>query len=124
MPSSLFETVLVPTDFSRPANETLHLLAGMPGIGEVVLLHVIRKVEGDQAARERTVSEVETGLDRALSPLERAGVPVQTLIHFGRPCREICGAATDEQVGMIMMSRYGKMEVIPKLIIPSVLSME
>ncbi|MDD4254890.1 MAG: universal stress protein [Methanofollis sp.] len=84
----------------------------MPGIGEFVLLHVIRKVEGDQAAWERTVREVETGLERARSPLERAGVPVRTLIRFGRPCREICDAATDEQVGMIMMSRYGKMDYL------------
>lgn len=108
----IFSKVLFSTDFSRPANETLHLLAGMPGIGEVVLLHVIRNREREQAAQERTLREIEIQLDRARSPLERAGIPVRTLIRFGRPCREICDAATDEQVGMIVMSRYGKMDYL------------
>jgi nucleotide-binding universal stress UspA family protein/GNAT superfamily N-acetyltransferase len=111
-PQDVFSKVLFPTDFSRPARETLHLLAGTPGIGEVVLLHVIRMVEGDQAARVRSVREAETKLDLARSPLERAGVPVRKLIRFGSPCREICGAAADEKVGMVVMSRYGRMDYL------------
>ena len=37
----IFDRVLVPTDFSRPARNTLECVAEIPGVKEVILLHVI-----------------------------------------------------------------------------------
>jgi nucleotide-binding universal stress UspA family protein/GNAT superfamily N-acetyltransferase len=111
----IFSKIIFPTDFSRPANETLQILTKTPGIGEVILLHVIRKVEGDSAAMERTVHEIETRLDRTRTALELSGINVRTVIRFGKPCQQICAAATDEQASMIMMSRYGKMDYLRQI---------
>lgn len=41
MPRSMFEKVLIPTDFSKYASRVVECAAEIPGVKEVVLLNVV-----------------------------------------------------------------------------------
>jgi len=44
----LFSKVLVPTDFSRSADDALAFIKTIPGIKEIVLLHVVSRAESEK----------------------------------------------------------------------------
>jgi nucleotide-binding universal stress UspA family protein len=39
----MFEKIIFPTDFSKPARTELHCITSIPGIREIILLHVIKQ---------------------------------------------------------------------------------
>ena len=45
---TLFSKVLVPTDFSRSAGEASAFVKTIPGIREIIFLHVVNRVESDK----------------------------------------------------------------------------
>ncbi len=74
-PSSrkLFSNVLVPTDFSRHASDAWGFLKTIPGIQEIVLLHVINRAESQQDI-EGLGKAAETRLENMKKELIDAGV--------------------------------------------------
>jgi hypothetical protein len=61
---SLFSRILFPLDFSRPANEALKAVGRIGGVYEIILLHVVRKIE-EEGRMNLVVREVEKRLSDA-----------------------------------------------------------
>ena len=113
---NIFAKILFPLDFSKPAKDALSYIAMLDGISEVILLHVIRKIER-QESMNLHVREVEMRLSDAREILRktRPDVRVKLMVRFGNPFQQICRVSSDEQVSLIMMSRFGKMDYIKKI---------
>ena len=118
--TQLFSRVLCPVDFSRPSRETLTMLGKIPQVSELVLLHVIQSAE-DREELERRIEEAEEGLKDLRDELqqERRGLRVRILFEFGMPAEKICERAAEEDVSLIVLSRFGKRDYIRKIPIGS-----
>ncbi len=108
--------ILFPLDFSKPAKGALSYLAVLDGVAEVILLHVIRKIER-QENLNLGVREVEKRLLEAREILRKTHpeVRVKMMVRFGNPSQQICRVSAEEQVSLIMMSRFGKMDYLKKI---------
>jgi nucleotide-binding universal stress UspA family protein len=99
--------VLCPTDFSTFSDQAIKTVAGIPGIGSIVLVHVISKGE----------TEDEIGVNEALAHknleewkefLGKKGISATSIVRTGNPTAEINRVAEEEDVSLICMSSYGK----------------
>jgi nucleotide-binding universal stress UspA family protein len=107
---NLFSCVLVPVDFSKPSEQTLTLVKGIPTAGRVILLHVVNNGKSDtmdasiksevQAARER--------LEIIRNNLAAAGIPAEVRACAGYAPDEINAAAERDNVTLILMSPHGE----------------
>jgi nucleotide-binding universal stress UspA family protein/GNAT superfamily N-acetyltransferase len=113
---ALFAKILFPLDFSKPAKDALAYLETLEGSSEVILLHVIRKIERQESMNLR-VREVEKRLSEARETLRKnhPDLRVKLMIRFGSPFQQICRVSSEEQVSLIMMSRFGKMDYLQKI---------
>jgi len=112
----LFSRILFPLDFSRPANEALKAVGRIGGVSEIILLHVIRKIE-EEDRMNLVEREVEKRLSDAREKI-KADCPeirVKMMVRFGDPTGQIATVADEEEVTLVMMSRYGKMDYIRKV---------
>jgi nucleotide-binding universal stress UspA family protein len=112
----LFSRILFPLDFSRPANEALNAVGRIGGISEIILLHVVRKVENEDRMN-LVAREVEKRLLDAREKIKAdcPEISVTMMIRFGDPTNQIALVADEEEVTLVMMSRYGKMDYIRKV---------
>lgn len=112
----LFSRILFPLDFSRPANEALGSVGGIGGVFEIILLHVIRKIEGKDRMN-LVVREVEKRLSDAREKIkaDHPDIRVKMMVRFGDPTSQIAAVADEEEVSLVMMSRFGKMDYIRKV---------
>lgn len=109
----MFERVLFPTDFSEHAKRALDCVAGLPEIGEVILLHV---ADTEKTGRERWVEDaIEKTVTRSLEEeknfLEKSGVAVKTMIKqpkSGSVGPTIVETSIKEHASVIVMSARGK----------------
>jgi nucleotide-binding universal stress UspA family protein len=113
---NIFSKILFPIDFSRPAKDALAQAGHIEGIREIILLHVIRKIEKEESMNLQ-VREVEKRLADAREDIKKIcpDVRVKMMVRFGDPLRQICTVAGEENVTLIMMSRYGKMDYIRQI---------
>jgi len=113
---ALFAKILFPLDFSKPAKDALACVEKLDGISEIILLHVIRKIER-QEIMNLHVSEVEKRLSDARETLRKnhPEIRVKQMVRFGSPFQQICRVSAEEQVSLIMMSRFGKMDYLQKI---------
>ena len=113
---ALFAKILFPLDFSKPAKDALACIETLDGSSEVILLHVIRKIER-QESMNLHVREVEKRLSDAREVIrkKRPEIRVKMMIRFGSPFQQICRVSSEEQVTLIMMSRFGKMDYLQKI---------
>jgi nucleotide-binding universal stress UspA family protein len=102
----LFSKVLVPTDFSRSARDASAFVKTIPGIKEIVLLHVVHRVEKQP--------EIEVYIKKALTRLEDmkkeyigSDIDGTVLIRVGDPTEMILSVAEEENVSLIAMSAFG-----------------
>jgi len=102
----LFSKVLAPTDFSNPAGDVLSLVKTIPGINEVILLHVVNRAES-QTGIEVSVTEAQSRLENIKKEFMGAGVEVKIHVRVGDPTEMILSLAEDEDVSLIAMSAYG-----------------
>ncbi len=103
----IFSQVLIPIDFSEPAQKTLPLIKDIEGLGVVHLLHVVTKGETHEEI-ESNVSEATKKLEKIKTDLTGAGLTVKIHIRLGRPADEIVGLADREDISLILMSSHGK----------------
>ncbi len=105
--STIFAKVLVPTDFSEPAEAAISVIKGIPKIGEIVLLHVVSKGETKEAidANVQSATEKLNGLSQDLSA---GGMKVTTRVVVGSPVEMIDSIAREEEVSLIAISSAGK----------------
>jgi len=109
--------ILLPTDFSDYARMTARLVSGIPGAGEVILLHVL---DGESASSRAWLGGQETASPREYAErslreeeeqLKLAGIPVRVelITSDGRdPVAVILGLARREAVDLIMIGARGK----------------
>jgi len=113
----MFEKVLLPTDFSGYAHRTLDYLKEIPGIKEVILLHVTEEVRSDGKAWIAGQDSLSPS-DHAWKSLQKEreyleGNEIPSLVKMvGREKGDIAGAilayAEKEDVSLIMMGARGK----------------
>lgn len=103
---TLFSKVLVPTDFSPSAHDAFSFIRTLPGIREIVLLHVVNKAES-QPEIEAAVTDAKTRLAAMKQECKAAGIPARVHICVGDPTETILSVAEDDDVSLILMSAYG-----------------
>jgi len=102
----LFSKVLVPTDFSRSASDASAFVKTIPGIKEIVLLHVVHQVES-QPEIEVYIKEAQTRLEDMKKEYIDSGIEGTLLIRVGDPTEMILSVAEEENVSLIAMSAFG-----------------
>jgi len=108
----MYEKVLIPTDFSKHTNPVLECVGEIPGVKEVVLLHI---VSGDPLARVWSpgdeVKEAKAKLEELKKPLEDSGLKVKVMALPASENEEyevIRDVADEENVSLIVMGARGK----------------
>ncbi len=103
---NIFSTVLCPVDFSKPSREAIEFMKRLDAVEEVVLVHVISSAESKEEL-DSAVQNAERRLGHLKAELEREDRTVKTFVRFGNPCQEIADLAEEEDVSLILISRYG-----------------
>jgi len=103
---TLFSRILVPTDFSKPAGDTLSLVAALPGIQEIFLLHVISSA-GSTKELDELVAENRARLDETAKDLSRSGISATPRIRIGDPETMILSVANEDAASLIVMNAFG-----------------
>lgn len=116
MEAPLFFRILFPLDFSRPAHDALKFVGELEGVSEIILLHVIRKIETEERMNF-ILREVEKRLADAREKIKEAhpDIRVKMMVRYGDPTRQIVIVADEERVSLIMMARFGKRDYIRKV---------
>jgi nucleotide-binding universal stress UspA family protein len=105
-PMILFR-VLCPVDFSLYSDRSIALAGATPGIGEVILLHVVSQGE-TEAEIEDAVQKAKVQIEAIRSSLAAQGIEVRTIVRTGNPTFEITRIADEEDASVIWMSSHGK----------------
>jgi nucleotide-binding universal stress UspA family protein len=103
----ILSKVLIPTDFSQPAEAAFSAIRGMKGVGEIVLLHVVSKGE----SKEEIEAEVNHAAERLKCICQEpgiGGVKVTPRVAVGNPTEVIRSMAEEEDVSMIALSSVGE----------------
>jgi nucleotide-binding universal stress UspA family protein len=103
---SLFSRILLPTDFSPSARDTLSFIKTIPSMKEVILLHVVNRVES-QPEIEAIVQEAQTRLAEMEKDLIGSGIAVKHHVRVGDPTEMTLSVAKEDNVSLIAMSAYG-----------------
>jgi nucleotide-binding universal stress UspA family protein len=123
----MFNKVLFPTDFSANAHKTLECIGEIPGVKEVVLLHVVAVPSGVFDSKHGwiqgpQVEDAKLRLEEHKEHLESLGLDVKTkvdVITEGDISQSILGTADKEKVSLIVMNSHGK-SLIKGLLLGSV----
>ncbi len=118
---TVFERILVPTDFSDGSEAAWRLAESVARAvtAELVLLHVFVEAplyaEGGPMSTDKTRgfymaarAWVEQELKKWTAPVRAGGLVAREIIRVGAPHREIVGAATDEQASLIVIGTHGR----------------
>ena len=103
----VFAKVLVPTDFSQPAEAALSFVKGIGNLGEVVLLHVVSKGESKEEI-DAMVEDATKKLNDIAMELGKGGLKITPKVVVGSPVELIRSMAEEEDVSLIAMSSVGK----------------
>jgi nucleotide-binding universal stress UspA family protein len=103
----IFFRVLCPVDFSMYSDRSIALAGATPGIGEVILLHVVSQGE-TEAEIEDAVQKAKGQIEEIRSSLAAQGIKVRTIVRTGNPLLEITRIADEEDASVIWMSSHGK----------------
>lgn len=103
----VFAKVLVPTDFSQPAEAAMSFVKDIGNIGEVVLLHVVSKGESKEEI-DAKVEDSKKKLNDIAVELGKGGMKVTTKVAVGSPVELIKSMAEEEDVSLIALSSVGK----------------
>ncbi len=103
----IFSKVLLPTDFSEPAEKTISFMKEIKDIKEMVLLNVVSKGETEEEI-EKNINEAKSKFGEIREMLSEAGFNVKDHVRVGNPPEEIISTAEDEDVSLIAISPYGK----------------
>jgi len=102
----LFSNVLVPTDFSTPAEDALSVIKTLEGIKKVTFLHVVSRAES-KTEIDAYVTDAQARLTVLQQDLATAGITSNTHIRVGDPTEMILSVAEEEGVSLIAMNAHG-----------------
>jgi nucleotide-binding universal stress UspA family protein len=101
-----FQNILIPTDFSGSAEQTVQhaLTLAAREQAQILLLHVLPGMAGPGPEDRRQATA-----EQWLQELARqASVPVHTLVVWGDPAAEICRVAQERQSDLIAISTHSR----------------
>jgi len=109
----VFEKVLFATDFSEYTQKTLECIGEIPGIQEVVLLHIVDATHPSKRGWTHGphIENARILMDKQKASLEKLGLKVNTkvdVITAGDVPREILRTADREKVSLIVMGARGR----------------
>jgi len=117
VPRKLFSRLLVPSDFSRSAGDASAFIKKIPGIKEIVLLHVVNQAESEQDI-EIHIKTAEAGLVEMKKEFMDTGADIRLHVGPGDPTEMILSVADEEDVSLIALSAFG-VDRIPDLVLGS-----
>jgi len=103
----ILSRVLCPTDFSEYSGKAITLASRMPGIRDLILLHIVSQGETEVEIAD-ALQKAETRLGEIRDGLAAKGICVRTIVKTGSPAHEITRIADEEDVSVIWMNSYGK----------------
>ena len=105
----MFEKVLFATDFSDYSEKMTDCIGEVPGVKEIVLLHVIdpKRFGYWEASQETLVKKAKLLLDEKKRFFRSAGKTVKALVAVGIPPKEILRVADAECVSLIAIGAKG-----------------
>lgn len=103
----ILSKVLIPTDFSQPAEAALTAVRKMLGVGEIVLLHAVSSGESKEEI-EAEVNKATEKLSSISQELRKGGMKVTPRVAVGIPTEVIRSIAEEEDVSMIAISSAGE----------------
>ncbi len=99
----VFCRVLCPVDFSPHADHALAIAATTPGIGEIILLHVVSRNEsGDETAE--IADQAQIRLADLRHNLAEQNIRARTIVRAGAPAAVIMDVAEEEDASVIWIS--------------------
>lgn len=109
----MFENVLFPTDFSEYAQKTLGCIGEIPGVKEVVLLHIVDATHPSKRGWTHGphIENARILMEEKKMFLENLSLKVKTkvdVITDGDVAREILVTADKEKVSLIVMGARGR----------------
>jgi len=102
----LFSRILVPTDFSGPADDVVSVLKTCTGIQTVTLLNVVSHAETPKEIDE-AVTQATARLAVLQQDFAAAGIVANTCIRVGDPTEMILSVANEDDVTLIAMNAHG-----------------
>jgi nucleotide-binding universal stress UspA family protein len=102
----LFSKVLVPTDFSNSASDAVAFVKKIPGIKEIVLLHVVSRAESEKDI-EVYLKTAEKRLVDMKKELIDTGADIKFHVGAGDPTEMILSVAENDDVTLTAMSAFG-----------------
>ncbi len=125
----MFPRVLLPTDFSPHAERTVQCIAELPGIEDLVLLHVLEAgpdatTAYGQHTIEKRIGEALLQLGRLKANVEREDRPVRILVHeriHDDVAETILSMAEKEKADLIALGARGR-GLLRRLVLGSVSS--
>ncbi len=119
----MFERVLYATDFLEYAKKITECIGEIPGIKEIIILHVIntkRIAYGDES-ESVLIKKAELILQEQKNRLESLGKTIKTKVKVGIPSRGILRATNEEKVSLVVMGARG-LSLIKDILLGSVSS--
>lgn len=112
----MFEKVLFPTDFSEYAQKTLECIGEIPGIKEIMLLHVVDATHPSKRGwiHGPHIEDAKIRMDEKKEYLNSLGLKAKTkvdVITEGEVYRTILKTAEKENVSLIVMGARGKSQI-------------
>jgi nucleotide-binding universal stress UspA family protein len=113
----MFEKVLVPTDFSVYAERMPAFIGDIPGVSEVLLLHVADAAHRSPAGKApgTYIADAEKRLLQTAGSIQVPGVHVRTMVRVieteiteGGVAEAILATAADEKVSLVMVGARGR----------------
>jgi nucleotide-binding universal stress UspA family protein len=108
---TMFEKILFPTDFSAYAKKTLDCIAGIPGIRDIILLHVVEKARSPRGGGEIFFQTGENFLKEEKQYLEKQSpnIRVTTTVKISSDTGDaIVEEAEEKGVSLIVIGARGK----------------
>src|SRR3990170_6996645 len=109
----MFEKILFPNDFSEYALKTLECIGDIPGVKEVVLLHVVDTAHLSKTGlkQEPYVQDAMIRLEKEKKQLERIGLKVKIKVEVitgNDVSHVILETLNREKVTLVVMGAHGK----------------
>jgi len=120
----MFEKVLFATDFSEYARKTLECIGEIPGMKEIILLHVVDATHYSKMGwtHTRYVEDAKIRLEEQKEHLKGLGLEVKTIVEViteGDIPHTILDMADKEKVSLIVIGAKGK-SIISELLLGGV----
>lgn len=103
----ILSKVLIPTDFSQPAEAAISAITGTKGVGEIVLLHVVSKGESKDEI-EAEAGRAAEKLNAISQGIGKGGLKITPRVVVGVPAEAVRSVAEEEDVSLIAMSSVGE----------------